>query len=168
MALPTYASRFLVAAWGGQSLEGFAPDSSITMSRSVDLKEFEVGSDGQTMVSILPDRSGTCTLSFQQASPSNVILAGVVAYEEANNIPVVGNMTITSPDGSLIAFLRGAQIMTTPEMTRGSTATGSTQDWVFYAEEMIFTATPDGTLVPSDEVARIASAVDTIIANNLI
>lgn len=164
MALPTYSSRDLQAAFGGQSLEGFAPDSSVTLVRNSDITDEEVGSDGQTMISVMADRSGTATLSFQQASISNAILSGVLEFQRANNTIIKANLTIISPDGSVLAFMRNAHIKTSPEFSYGNTATGSTRDWVFYAEEMIFTSTPDGVLLP-DEAARIASGVDTIVSN---
>lgn len=164
MALPEYSSRDMQAAWGGYTIQGFSPDSSITITRNVDITDNEVGSDGQTMTSVLPDRSGTATLSLQQASISNAVLAGVLAQQRVLSNLVRANLTVVSPDGSVVAFLRQAHIMTSPEFTYGNTATGSTREWVFYAEDMIFTSTPDGVLLP-DEAARIASGVDTIISN---
>lgn len=164
MALPIYSSREIEIAWGGSDLEGLAPDAAITFSLNSDITDTEVGTDGQLAISQLPDSTGSCTLSFQQNSISNLVLSGVLNFQRANKQLVFANLTMVDPSGGVLAFLRNAHIKTAPEVTLGTTATGSTRDWVFYAEEMLFTSTPDGLLLP-DEAARIASAVDTIVTN---
>jgi hypothetical protein len=164
MALPIYSSKNNKVAYGGVDLDGLAPDSFITFSFTTDRTDEEVGADGQTMISIMPDQGGTCTVSLQQASPANLILAGVLNFNEVNNTLVRANLAISDPSGSVLAFLRNAHIKTAPEVSLGSTATGVTRDWVFYCEQLLFTQSPDGLAI-SDDTIRIASAVDTIITN---
>ena len=159
MALPTYSSRKVSVAWSGVSFEGFAPDSFITFSRNTDITDEEVGADSQVSISIMPDLSGTCTLSLQKESPTNIALSSLLNAQQVGGI-YIADMSIVDPSGSALARLSNAHIKTSPEQSFGSTATGITYDWVFFCEKLEFLSTPEGIL-PDNLTADVISAVDT-------
>jgi len=165
MALPVYSSRDVSVSWSGVSLNGLAPDSFITFSRNSDLTDEEVGSDGELSISRLPDRTGVCTISLQQNSEANIILSGIIAAQESSSSFIRGSLSIGDPSGSVLASLTNCHVKTAPEITLGSTAAGQTKDWVFYCEKMIFTSAPEGVASGTDEAARAAAAIATILAN---
>lgn len=165
MALPVYSSREVAVTWSGVALDGLAPDSYVTFSRSADLTDEEVGADGKLSISRSPDKTGTCTLSFQQNADANLILSGVMAAQEGSPTFITGSLSIVDPSGSVVALLTNCHIKTAPEVTLGSTAVGQSKDWVFFCEGMNFTSAPEGVASASAEAARIAAGVATILGN---
>lgn len=165
MALPVFSSRDVSVAWSGVALDGLAPDSFVTFSRNSDITDEEVGSDGKVAISRMADKTGTCTLSFQQNSEANLVLSGVLAAQEGSSTFITGSLTVVDPSGSVVALLTNCHIKTAPEVTLGNTATGQTKDWVFFCEGMNFTSLPEGVAGSSAEAARIAGAVTTILGN---
>ena len=165
MALPVYSSRDVSVTWSGVALDGLAPDSFVTFSRNVDITDEEVGSDGKVAISRSPDKTGTCTLSFQQTSEANLVLSGVLAAQEGSPTFITGSLSIVDPSGSVVALLTNCHIKTAPETVLGNTATGQSKDWVFFCEGMNFTSLPEGIAGDSEEVARIGAGVSTILGN---
>lgn len=161
MGLPVYSSADVKVAWAGVDLEGLAPDSFVSFSYNSDLTDEETGADGQQMISISPDKSGTCTISLQQTSTANLILSGVLNAQKLDRQLRIGSIAITDRSGSVLALLRNCHIKVAPEVSLGITASGNTRQWTFYCQELIFTSTPDGLPI-NEELARVASAVDTI------
>ena len=146
MALPVYSSRDVLVSWSGVPITGFTPDSFINFSRNVDLTDEEVGASGELSTSINPDRTGNGKISLQQQSPSNLLLSGILNAQDAGGALVIGNLTITDPSGSTLALLSGAYLKVAPEISLGSTATGSSRDWTFFVEHLNFTSSPDGLI----------------------
>ena len=165
MALPVYSSRDVSVTWSGVALDGLAPDSFVTFSRNADLTDEEVGSDGKVAISRTPDKTGTCTLSFQQNSEANLVLSGVLAAQESSPTFITGSLTVVDPSGSVIALLTNSHIKTAPESTLGITATGQTKDWVFFCEGMNFTSAPEGVSAVAEVAARVAGAIDTVLGS---
>jgi hypothetical protein len=165
MALPVYSSRDVSIAWSGQKLDGLAPDSFVSFSLNSDLTEEETGADGQVNISRLPDNTGTCTLSFQQNSTSNLILSGILAAQQNSPTFITGSLTVVDPSGSVIALMTNAHIKTAPEVTLGSSATGATRDWIFFCETVNYTSVPEGVSVVTAEAALVAGAVLSILGN---
>jgi hypothetical protein len=164
MSLPVYSSRDVKLSWAGVALDGLAPDSFITFSRASDITDEEVGADGSLSISKLPDRTGTCTVTLQQQSTGNKILAGMIGEQEAGSSLYVGTLEVRDPSGSVLADLSMAHIKTTPEVDYGSSATGSNRAWVFFVEHMKFTDSPQGD---SDNpvVAAQQAAVEAAIVS---
>lgn len=163
MALPTYSSRDVSVAWNGTPLDGLAPDSFVTYSRTVDITDEEVGADGKLAISRSPDKTGTCTLSFQQNSVSNRILSGILEAQEGSPTFITGSLTVVDPSGSLLATFTNAHIKTAPEGGLGITATGQSYDWVFFCEGLNFTSSPEGT----DPTLGVDIYIQTQIGNIL-
>jgi hypothetical protein len=165
MALPVYTSRDVSVSWSGVSLDGLAPDSFVTFSRNEDITDEEVGADGKLAISRSPDKTGTCTLSFQQNSNANLILSGVLAAQEGSPTFITGSLSLVDPSGSVVAVLTNCHIKTAPEITLGVTASGQSKDWVFFCEGMNFTSLPEGVAQDTEEAARIAAGVTTVLGN---
>lgn len=163
MSLPVYSSRKVNVAWSGVLFEGFAPDSFITLARNADITDTEVGADGQVSISMLPDWTGTATLSLQKESPTNIALSGMLNAQRASSGLYRANLTIIDPSGSCIATLTAAHIKTAPELGFGSSATGTTYDWVFFAEDFIFQSTPEGILPENPAIAQAQSAISSAV-----
>lgn len=168
MALPVYSSLDVQVAWNGVPIDGLAPDSFVTFSRNSDLTDEEVGASGELSISVLPDRTGTCTISLQQASQSNIILSGVLAAQENSGVFIRGDLTISDPSGSVLALLHGCHLKKTPEVVLGSSATGKTRDWVFFAEKMLFTSAPNGLSEAISGSSQIVGAIGGLVANGVV
>lgn len=161
MALPTYNSASVNAAWSGVNFEGFAPDSFITFARNGDITDEEMGADKKLSISILPDDSGTCTIQLQKNSPSNIALSALLKKQKKNGGIFVADMSVVDPSGGAIARLQKAHIKTAPEIVFSSSATGTAMSWTFYVEDMDFLDLPEGILASNPNLAAIASAADT-------
>jgi len=140
MSLPVYASRDVQVSFSGQAIEALAPDSFITFSLNSPITETEVGADGQVSISYSPDETGTCTISVQQNSPSDVFLSSILAAQRLQRKLAVGDIVINDPSGSVLAYLGSAHVQEAPEVSLGSTASGKTRDYVFFVEIMHFGA----------------------------
>ncbi len=165
MALPVYTSKEVSVSWSGVTLDGLAADSFVSFALNSDLTDEEVGADGQLSISRMPDTTGTCTLSFQQNSTSNLILSGVLAAQLNAPTFITGSLSVVDPSGSTLALLTNVHIKTAPENTLGSTAVGATRDWVFFCENMFFTAAPEGVATDGASAVRAAAGVSAILAN---
>ena len=164
MAFPVYNSKEVKVAWGGIPLEGFAEDSFITITPNNDLTSEGGGADGQNQISILPGRSGICTISLQQGSISNALLGSAVNLLQVSGKLISATLTVTDPAGSVLAFLRNAHIKSVPEITLSSDASGQTRDWGFYVEEVYYASTPAGlaTAIAASDIDLVAGGIDTL------
>lgn len=160
--IPVYSSREVRISWSGHTFLGLAPDSAIEIAPNADITDEEVGADGSVAISILPDETGAITVSLQQNSPTNAYLAAAVNQQRLSGSLVQSNMTVKDPSGSIIAVIKDAHIKTKPTFTRGSTATGSTQDWVFFAKDLIIQPVDPDNANAASIVADVLSTVDTI------
>lgn len=161
--LPDYSSRDLIVSWIGGIIDGLAPDSAIEFSRSVAVTEAEVGADGKVSISILPDETGVCTISLQQQSLSNAILAGVLEAQQRNRRIYRGSLTISDPSGAMVVELEDAHIQEAPTFGFGSSANGSTRDWVFFCERMKFRSNSGSSLMVAADTSFIQAQIDAII-----
>lgn len=159
--LPVYTSRNVKVAFFEGNLDGFAPDSFVTFTRNSDITEMEVGADGKVSKSFLPDRTGSCTISLQQQSAGNLYLSGLLNLQDTSGVLIEGAITITDDDsGSVIAKLSNCHIMTSPEVGLGSSAAGTTRDWVFHCDEMWFLTAAEVISEEGAIVAQVTAAID--------
>lgn len=154
--LPVYSSREVKVTFLEYAFEGLAPDSFIEFALSSDLTDEEIGADGSVSISISPDQTGSCTVSLQQNSPTNIFLSSVLSKQRVQGKIASGSLSIVDPSGSVIALLTGAHIKTAPTISLGSSATGKTYDWVLFCQELKFTATPEGV---ADDAGLLAEAI---------
>lgn len=163
MSLPDYSSRDLIVSWIGGIIDGLAPDNAIEFSRSVAITEAEVGADGKVSISMLPDETGVCTISLQQNSLSNSILSGVLEAQQRNRRIYRGSLIISEPSGAMVAELEDAHIQEAPTFSFGSSAAGSTRDWVFFCERMKFRSSASGSLMIAADTSFIQAQINAII-----
>lgn len=161
--LPDYSSLDLVIGWGGAIIDGLAPDNSVEFSRSTAITEAEVGADGRVSISLLPDDTGTVTISLQQQSLSNSILSGVLDEQQRLRRLFRANLIISEPSGAVLAVLEDAHIQEAPTVTFGSSANGSTRDWVFFCERMHFKVNNVGTIRLAIDTSFIQAQIDAIV-----
>ncbi len=157
--LPVYSSRAVRVSYLAYDLEGLAPDSFVEFALSSDLTDEEIGADGSVAISISPDQTGTCTISLQYNSPSNVFLSGVLNLQRTSGQLARGSFTIRDPSGGVIATLTDAHLKTAPTVSLGSSATGNTQDWVFFCQKLHFVSVPEGV---GNEVGLFADAIAAV------
>ena len=156
-----YSSRNVNVAFDGVPIEGLAEDTFIKLQRSEDITDEEVGADGKLSISKLPNRTGTIEVTLQQQSPSNHFFAELLREQDIVNGILQGDLTITDPSGSILSNTRNCHIKTAPEVMLGSTATGQTRTWTFFAEEVDFTSLPSGT-EENDTTIRISAQVGQV------
>lgn len=125
----------------GTSLVGLAPDSAVSVEWNTDITDEEVGSDGITVITILPDKSAIVTVTFQQESEGDRILSA--AYE-AQRVGIrlpngsrlyKGPLMWKSSTGDTIVCVN-AHMKGRDARSWGSTANGSTRAWTFYCERV--------------------------------
>lgn len=126
-------------------LVGLAPDSGITVARSVDLTEEEVGMDGNLAVSIPPDRGGLITLTFQQDSQGHQILSELLERQERLRFLLRAPLLVKFNTGESV-IVPQAHMKQAPERTWGSSSIGATRAWVFYANRIIWNNEADFAL----------------------
>lgn len=160
MSLPVYASRNVVLNFLGHPLQGLAPESFVEFALNSDLTEEEVGADGSVSISMSPDETGTCTISLQQESPSNIFLSKVLNLQRSAGTIASGAFTLKDPSGSILAKLSGAHIKTAPTIGLGSSASGQTRDWVIFCKKMIFSSVPEDYVDSTGVLADLTAAAE--------
>ena len=158
-SLIPYSSRNVRVVWNDYTLYGLSPDSAIEVAPNSDITESEVGMDGFIMHSFLPDDTGTVTLRFQQNSPANIYLSGILNLQKEQGSLVSSAMIISDPSGAL-ATLRDVHIQSQPTVIRGSSATGQSMEWVFFIGSIDFMQIPGGVAGIAGVVADAIGAVD--------
>jgi len=140
-----YASREVNVIYLGSVLESLAPDSFVELQLNSDLTDEEVGGDGSVAISVLPDRTGNCTVRLQQDSPSNRILTGMLNLQRSQGSGILsGVLTVSDKNGTILAGMQGVHIKSPPTIGLGSSATGSTRDWVFFCQNVAYMQTEEG------------------------
>jgi len=154
----TYSAREVVASWSGVDLGGFAKDSFITIERTSDLvTPGDVGAHGDAEISLSPDMTGTLSMDFLQGSNTSRALGAAVAASDAGN-PIVGDITIIDPSGSIFAQCKGCILMKSATITQGTEL--NSRVWEWWCEEIIMTGTPAGL---DEDVATFASFGGSLI-----
>ena len=167
MRQATFASGDVNVSWDGVPFEGHAPDSFITVVRNSDVTDEEVGADGQLSVSSLVDKTGTVTLTLQQQSITNNILAAILAGQERDYDVYYGNMVISDPSGGVMVRIENAHIKSTPELDIGNTATGKTRQWTFFAERIAFDEIPGQSALTARVTDFVSAQAEGFISRAL-
>lgn len=160
MATPVYNPKNVTINLFGYALEGLAPDTFIEFALNSDTTDEEVGGDGSVSISMSPDETGTCTISLQQSSPSNILLSGILALQAEQGTIVSGAFTVKDPSGTVIAKMTGAHIKTAPSVAIGSTATGSNRDWVIFIQKLQFLPVPEGFSDSAGTLADVSASIE--------
>lgn len=129
---PNYSPKDLKVSWAGYNIIGM---TNISFEYNSDIISASTSLDGYRSRSISPDKSGTCTITLAQGSPSNVPLS--VAMAGAKNGYLISlPMAITDPSGSVLALLKDACLMKGPSVELAEEA--GEREYVFDVAELDF------------------------------
>lgn len=164
MAYRDYAPKKVNVSWGGVILEGFAPDTFISVTANSGLTTEYVGADGKLGLNINADETATVELTLAQGAESNQILAGTYNLQKTRQEIFRPDMTIIDRSGGFLCKLFNVSIKTPPPQTLAGERGDRT--WTFIAEQMIWVEVPEGFLSEganaAAELSRIADSISTI------
>jgi Protein of unknown function (DUF3277) len=143
--MKTYDPKLVVITFGGVPLSGFADGTFIKVSRSADLFTKSVGADGVFVRSKSNDKSGEVSVTLQQTSMSNSILAGFAAQDEASNTGVKP-LIVTDASGTSKFFSALAYIRKPADSTFAKTV--ENRDWIFDCDQILMAEGGSADVVP--------------------
>ena len=85
MAVRTYDPKQVIVTIGGVPMSGFSDGTFLEIDRNEPTWNTVVGADGLVTRGKTNNFSGTLTLTLKQSSPSNDVLSGFMAVDEATN-----------------------------------------------------------------------------------
>lgn len=88
MSVATYDPKQVIITIGGVPLSGFSDGTFLEIDRNQPTWNTVVGADGLVTRGKTNDFSGTLTLTLKQSSPSNDVLSGFMAVDEATNLGI--------------------------------------------------------------------------------
>jgi hypothetical protein len=127
MSVRTFDPKKLIITYGGVPLSGFADGTFVTVERENDLFSKVSGTDGVVSRAKSNDRSGSCTVSLAQTSPSNDVLSGFYQLDEKANtgvLPLIGK----DLSGRTVFASGNAWIRKPPPITAGKEI--ENRDWI--------------------------------------
>ncbi len=89
MSVRTYDPKQVVITIGGVPMSGFSDGTFLEVDRNEPTWTMVVGADGLVTRGKTNNLSGTLTLTLKQSSPSNDVLSGFMALDEATNSGIV-------------------------------------------------------------------------------
>ena len=129
----TYDSSRVVIDFDGNRITGTMEGTFVEADRSADAVMIHVGEDGQVTRSINRDRSGTVTITLQQTSPGNEVLASYAKDDERDGSGV-GTLTVTDLLGNTVISSPYAWVQKLP--TAGYAKEVSGRQWVLACSEL--------------------------------
>ena len=85
MSVRTYDPKQVIVTIGGVPMSGFSDGTFLEIDRNEPTWNTVVGADGLVTRGKTNNFSGTLTLTLKQSSPSNDVLSGFMAVDEATN-----------------------------------------------------------------------------------
>jgi hypothetical protein len=85
MSVRTYDPKEVIITIGGVPMSGFSDGTFLEIVRNEPTWNTVVGADGLVTRGKTNNFSGTLTLTLKQSSPSNDVLSGFMAIDEATN-----------------------------------------------------------------------------------
>ena len=89
MSVRTYDPANVIITIGGVAMSGFSDGTFLEVDRNEPTWNLVVGADGLATRGKTNNFSGTLTLTLKQSSPSNDVLSGFMAIDEATNAGIV-------------------------------------------------------------------------------
>lgn len=136
MAAPlgSYSPNDVTVAVNGIPLDGFGPDSFVTVSHNSDMTTLTEGADGSPAIAIKKGmRGGTISLTLLQTSLANSILNGYMqAQKYAPGAPAPLNVTIRNNQGGELHTMPAGFLQKEPEAGFGVDV--GTREWVFIGQ----------------------------------
>lgn len=127
-----YSAEEVSVVWNGLPFEGFG-DQFCTVAYDEDHASQTQSPDGPVSRTLMVSTTGTVAITLVQNSPTDKVLAGVLATQKATRRLQNGNMAIVDPSGTSIYFVEGACLMTAPEQTYGASHEDGVRTWTFMA-----------------------------------
>ncbi len=85
MSVRTYDPKAVIVTVGGIPMSGYSDGTFLEIDRNEPTWNMVVGADGLVTRGKTNNFSGTMTLTLKQSSPSNDVLSGFMAVDEATN-----------------------------------------------------------------------------------
>ena len=124
----TYNPKKVIVTANGIPISGVADGTFVEFERSSDSFEKHVGSQGEVSRTQTADKSGSCTITLAQTSPSNDLFSGLAQIDELTGAGVIV-LACTELSGSSV--LMGAMAwIKKPAKAEFGKAVGNRQ-WVF-------------------------------------
>lgn len=133
MSVRTYDPKQVIITVGGVALSGFTDGTFLEIDRSEATWNMVVGADGLVTRGKTNNFSGTMTVTLKQSSPSNDVLSGFMAIDEATNQGVVP-VLIKDLSGNSIYFSARAWITQYANSSFGKEI--SDRQWILNLDEL--------------------------------
>ena len=127
MSVRTYDPKQVIITIGGVPMSGFSEGTFLEIDRDEPTWVKVVGADGLVTRGKTNNFSGTLTLTLKQSSPSNDVLSGFMALDEATNSGVVP-VLVKDLSGNSIYFSASAWVTQYANSTFGKDI--SDRQWV--------------------------------------
>jgi len=133
MAVHTYAPDQVTVVFGPVVLEGFAPDSLVSVEYEEDLWTKQVGADGHVARSKTNNATARVTVRLMQTSMSNDLLSAIALLDRHANEGVFPLM-IKDNSGRSLHVAESAWIARPPNVEYAREA--GTREWIFDTGQM--------------------------------
>jgi hypothetical protein len=133
MSVYTYDPASVVCTIGGVPISGFSEGTFIEIDRDEPTWNKVVGADGLVTRGKTNNFSGTLTLTLKQSSPSNDVLSGFMAVDEATNTGVFP-MLIKDLSGNSIYFSESSWVTQYANSTFGKDI--SDRQWIISCAQL--------------------------------
>lgn len=110
----TYAADAVQIIVGGVPISGLADGTFVNISRDEQAYTKTTGADGTTSRARTGNRAGSITITLQQTSPSNDVLSGFMAADEAGDQGVVP-VLVKDTSGRSLHYASAAWVQQAPD-----------------------------------------------------
>jgi hypothetical protein len=132
----TYDPSQVSVIVGGQTLEGYAPDTFVEVSRDNDMWEKTTGCDGITARSKKNDKTGKIVVTLMHTSPSNDYLSALALADELSNTGLVPS-GVEDHMGNTVCFALESWVAKPADVSFGSGI--GTRQWTIMTGDMDMT-----------------------------
>ena len=129
----TYDPGKVMVIAGTFPLEGFSPESIVSIEPLGELVTAQVGSDGEIARSINRNKMHSVTITLLQTSASNDVLNGLAAADEASGGGIMFPILVQDLLGR--SRFAAAQAWVSKRPTQGHGNTAGTREWVLHTGE---------------------------------
>lgn len=127
-----YTPEEVSVIWNGLPFEGFG-DQFCTVAYDQDHVSQTQSPDGPVSRTIHVATTGTVSITLVQNSPTDRVLAGILATQKSTRKILNANMAIVDPSGTNIYNVEGACIQNAPDQVYGSSHEDGLRTWNFLA-----------------------------------
>lgn len=141
--LKTYSSKDANITWGVVDFYGLSSDNFLTITPNADVLSMSVSADSYVSYGINANQTQTCTITLEQQSPTNNLLAGILDFQlTTGNIIYTADLFFEDFSGSNFIELKDCVLFGKPELSYGESVEGSTRTWTFMVSRVKYRAAP--------------------------